>query len=104
MSIWSKLPTDIVQHIYEFDSTYKEKFDESLNFIEHAFPTCCCDGGKKERYRHHYDITQFGFHFGIGNGDVEMRAQNTIQEILIKMEIKPNITGEIWNTLYRVMK
>lgn len=72
MSIWSKLPTDIVQHIYEFDSTYKEKFDESLNFIEHAFPTCCCDGGKKERYRHHYDITQFGFNFW----DWEWRRRN----------------------------
>ena len=72
MSLWSKLPTDIVQHIYEFDSTYKEKFDESLNFIEHAFPTCCCDGGKKERYRHHYDIGQFGFNFW----DWEWRRRN----------------------------
>ena len=72
MSMWSKLPTDIIQHIYEFDSTYKEKFDESLNFIEHAFPTCCCDGGKKERYRHHYDIGQFGFTFW----DWEWRRRN----------------------------
>ena len=72
MSMWSKLSTDIIQHIYEFDSTYKEKFDESLNFIEHAFPTCCCDGGKKERYRHHYDIAQFGFTFW----DWEWRRRN----------------------------
>ena len=72
MSMWSKLPTDIIQHIYEFDSTYKEKMDESLNFIEHAFPTCCCDGGKKERYRHHYDIGQFGFTFW----DWEWRRRN----------------------------
>ena len=37
----------------------------------------------------------FHIHFGIGNGDVEMRVQNIIQEILTKMEIKQNTTGDI---------
>ena len=72
MSIWNKLPTDIIQQIYEFDSTYKEKMDESLSFIEHACPTCCCDGGKKERYRHHYDMGNFEFTFW----DWEWRRRN----------------------------
>ena len=72
MSMWSKLSTDIIQHIYEFDPTYKEKMDESLSFIEHAYPTCCCDGGKKERYRHHYDVAEFGFTFW----DWEWRRRN----------------------------
>jgi len=56
MSLWDKLPVDIIQHIYEYDTTYKEKLNESLNFIEHACPTCCCDGGKKTRYRHYGDL------------------------------------------------
>ena len=56
MSLWDKLPTDIIQHIYEYDSTYREKINESLKFIEHACPTCCCDGGKKTRYRHYGDL------------------------------------------------
>ena len=55
MSLWDKLPTSIIQEIYEYDLTYKEKLDESLNFIEHACPSCCCDGGKKTRYRHYGD-------------------------------------------------
>ena len=63
MSLWSKLPDNVIQHIYEFDLTYKEKFDETLKFIKHACPTCCCDGGKKTRYRHHYDIGTFPFTF-----------------------------------------
>ena len=61
MSLWSKLPNDAIKLIYEFDLTYKEKFDETLKFIKHACPTCCCDGGKKTRYRHHYDIGTFPF-------------------------------------------
>ena len=56
MSLWDNLPVDIIQHIYEYDTTYKEKLNESLNFIEHACPTCCCDGGKKTRYRHYGDL------------------------------------------------
>jgi len=54
MSLWNKLPTDIIQHIYAYDSTYIEKMNEGLMFIEHASPSCCCDGGKKTRYRHHF--------------------------------------------------
>ena len=63
MSLWSKLPDDVLKLIYEFDLTYKEKFDETLKFIDHACPTCCCDGGKKTRYRHHYDIGTFSYSF-----------------------------------------
>ena len=59
MSLWDKLPVDIIQHIYEYDSTYREKMNESLNFIEHACPTCCCDGGKKTRYRHYSELDDF---------------------------------------------
>ena len=47
MSLWDKLPVDILQLIYEYDTTYKEKLNESLKLIEHAAPTCCCDGGRK---------------------------------------------------------
>ena len=72
MSLWDKLPTDIIQHIYEYDSTYREKMNESLNFIEHACPICCCDGGKKERYRHHCNIENFAFTFW----DWEWRRRN----------------------------
>lgn len=56
MSLWDKIPTSIIQEIYEYDLTYKEKLNESLNFIEHACPSCCCDGGKKTRYRHYENI------------------------------------------------
>ena len=38
---------DIVNLIYKYDSTYRDIMNESLKFIEHACPTCCCDGGKK---------------------------------------------------------
>ena len=72
MSLWDKLPTDIIQHIYEYDSTYKKKLDESLNFIEHACPTCCCDGREKNRYRHHFDNGNFEFTFW----DWEWRRRN----------------------------
>lgn len=72
MSLWSKLPNDVVKLIYEFDLTYKEKFNETLKFIKHACPTCCCDGGKKTRYRHHYDIGTFPFTFW----DWEWRRRN----------------------------
>ena len=72
MSVWSKLPDDIVKLIYEYDSTYREIMNESLKFIEHACPTCCCDGGKKNRYRHHYDIGTFAFTFW----DWEWRRRN----------------------------
>ncbi len=61
MSLWDKLPTDIIQHIYEYDSTYREKINESLKLIEHVSPTCCCDGGEKNRYRHHFDNGYFAF-------------------------------------------
>ena len=63
MSLWDKLPTDIIQHIFEYDPTYKEILNESLNFINHACPTCCCDGGEKNRYRHHFDIGTFQYTF-----------------------------------------
>jgi hypothetical protein len=53
MSLWGKLPTSIIQEIYEYDLTYKEKLDECLSFIEHACPSCSCDGGEKNRYRHY---------------------------------------------------
>ena len=33
--------------------------NESLKFIEHACPTCCCDGGKKTRYRHYSELDDF---------------------------------------------
>jgi hypothetical protein len=56
MSLWNKLPTDIIQHIYVYDSTYRERMNESLKFVQHACPTCCCDGGKKTRYRHYGDL------------------------------------------------
>ena len=56
MSLWDKLPVDVVEHIYGYDTTYKEKMNESLKFIEHACPTCCCDGSKKTRYRHYGDF------------------------------------------------
>ena len=56
MSLWDKLPTSIIQEIYDYDLTDKKKLDESLNFIEHACPSCCCDGGKKTRYRHYDDF------------------------------------------------
>ena len=59
MSLWDKLPADIIQHIYDYDSTYKDKMDDSLKFIEHACPTCCCDGGKKTRYRHYSELDDF---------------------------------------------
>jgi len=72
MSLWDKLPTDIIQHIFEYDPTYKEILNESLNFINHACPTCCCDGGEKNRYRHHYDIGTFEFTFW----DWEWRRRN----------------------------
>ena len=72
MSLWDKLPTDIIQHIFEYDPTYKEILNESLNFIEHACPPCCCDGGEKNRYRHHYDIGTFEFTFW----DWEWRRRN----------------------------
>ena len=72
MSVWSKLPDEIVKLIYEYDSTYREIMNESLKFIEHACPTCCCDGGKKNRYRHHYDIGTFGYSFW----DWEWRRRN----------------------------
>jgi hypothetical protein len=61
MSLWDKLPTDTIQHIYEYDLTYKEKMDESLKLIEHGQPTCCCDGGKKNRYRHYDDDYTYAF-------------------------------------------
>ena len=63
MSLWDKLPVDILQHIYEYDTTYKVKLNESLKLIEHAAPTCCCDGGQKNRFRHHYEIEHFGIPF-----------------------------------------
>ena len=63
MSLLDILPISIIKEIYEYDLTYKEKLNESLSFIEHACPTCICDGGKKERYRHHYDIGTFEFPF-----------------------------------------
>jgi len=63
MSLWDKLPTDIIQHIYEYDTTYRENINESLKFIEHACPTCCCDGREKNRYRHHFDIEPFPYTF-----------------------------------------
>ena len=63
MSLWDTLPTSITKEIFEYDLTYKEKLNESLSFIEHACPTCICDGRKKERYRHHYDIGTFEFPF-----------------------------------------
>ena len=72
MSLWDKLPADIIQNIYDYDSTYKDKMNESLKFIEHACPTCCCDGGKKTRYRHHYDIGTFPFTYW----DWEWRRRN----------------------------
>ena len=72
MSLWGKVPDDVVKLIYEFDLTYKEKFNETLKFIKHACPTCCCDGGKKTRYRHHYDIGTFPFTFW----DWEWRRRN----------------------------
>ena len=72
MSLWSKLPDDIVNLIYKYDSTYRDIMNESLKFIEHACPTCCCDGGKKNRYRHHYDIGTFGYSFW----DWEWRRRN----------------------------
>ena len=72
MSVWSKLPDEIVKLIYEYDSTYREIMNESLKFIEHACPTCCCDGAKKNRYRHHYDIGTFGYSFW----DWEWRRRN----------------------------
>ena len=72
MSLWSKLSSDVIQHIYEYDSTYKEKLNESLKLIEHACPTCCCDGGAKNRYRHHFDIGTFPYSFW----DWEWRRRN----------------------------
>jgi len=63
MSLWDKLPTDIIQHIYEYDTTYRENINESLKFIEHACPTCCCDGREKNSYRHHFDIEPFPYTF-----------------------------------------
>ena len=36
MSLWSKLSSNVIQHIYEYDSTYKEKLNESLKLIEHC--------------------------------------------------------------------
>ena len=39
------------------------KDNESLKLIEHAAPTCCCDGGQKNRFRHHYEIEHFGVPF-----------------------------------------
>ena len=30
--------------------------NESLKFIKYACPTCCCDGGKKTRYRHYGEL------------------------------------------------
>lgn len=72
MSLWDKLPHDIIQHIYEYDSTYREKMNESLKFIEHACPTCCCDGREKNRYRHHFDIGTFQYTFW----DWEWRRRN----------------------------
>ena len=72
MSLWDKLPTDIIQHIYEYDSTYREIMNESLKFIEHACPTCCCDGREKNRYRHHFDIGTFPYTFW----DWEWRRRN----------------------------
>ena len=72
MSLWDKLPTDIIQHIYEYDSTYREKINESLKLIEHACPTCCCDGREKNRYRHHFDIGTFPYTFW----DWEWRRRN----------------------------
>ena len=52
MFSWDKLPADIISHIYGYDTTYREKLNEGLRFIEHACPTCCCYGGKKTRYRY----------------------------------------------------
>lgn len=66
MSLWDKLPTDIIQHIYEYDTTYREKMNESLKFIDYAYPTCCCDGGKKTLYRHYgstYNIIDSVFYW-----------------------------------------
>ena len=59
MSLWDKLPADIIQNIYDYDSTYKDKMNESLKFIKYACPTCCCDGGKKTRYRHYSELDDF---------------------------------------------
>jgi hypothetical protein len=72
MSLWDKLPHDIIQHIYEYDTTYRENMNESLKFIEHACPSCCCDGREKNRYRHHFDIGTFPYTFW----DWEWRRRN----------------------------
>lgn len=71
MSLWDKLPTDIIQHIYEYDTTYRENMNESLKFIEHACPTCCCDGREKNRYRHHYQL-----HYEVPVWSWEWRRRN----------------------------
>tara|TARA_Y100000591_G_scaffold80316_2_gene67609 strand:- start:9168 stop:9737 length:570 start_codon:yes stop_codon:yes gene_type:complete len=72
MSLWDKLSHDIIQHIYEYDTTYREKLNESLKFIKHVCPTCCCDGGEKNRYRHHYNVGTFAYTFW----DWEWRRRN----------------------------
>ena len=72
MSLWDKLPADIIQHIYEYDTTYRENLNECLKLIEHACPTCCCDGREKNRYRHHFDNGNFEFTFW----DWEWRRRN----------------------------
>ena len=49
MSLVDKLPIDVLRHIYGFDITYRDIFNESLKFIEHLVPKCTC-GGKRDPY------------------------------------------------------
>ena len=60
LCLWNKLPKSLIDHIYGFDSTFKSKMNDSLNLIKHFTPTCSCDGGVKNRYRHHYQLEPFG--------------------------------------------
>ena len=57
-----KLPSNIIQHMYEYDNTYKEKFDKVLKqltahcFIYHCricfkpYDNCCCYCGVCKSY------------------------------------------------------
>ena len=120
MSLWNKLPTDIIQHIYEYDSTYREKMNQSLKFVEHACSNCCCDGGKKTRYRHFLEVsfwnwewrrrnscpkhnpcefdkngvqTEYDFTEEIAEHERYINALNTVQQFWVHYEIR---TGRTW--------
>lgn len=43
-NLFHSLPIELTREIYDYDPTYKEKLDLSLNLIKHGMEECTCSG------------------------------------------------------------